>query len=64
MVDLGTHGDVERDLLCDPQTSGGLLVTCAQDAVDAVLAVFRERGFEHAAAIGEIAQGEPGIRVL
>jgi selenide,water dikinase len=64
MVDLGTHGEVQRDLLCDPQTSGGLLVTCAPDAMGAVLAVFREHGFEHAAAIGDIARGEPGIRVL
>jgi selenide,water dikinase len=64
MVDLGAHGAAQRDLLCDPQTSGGLLVTCAPDAVGAVLAVFREHGFEHAAVIGEIVRGEPGIRVF
>ena len=26
-----------RDLLCDPQTSGGLLVACAPEAANAVL---------------------------
>jgi selenide,water dikinase len=64
MVDLGVHGGLQRDVLCDPQTSGGLLVTCAPDAVDAVLALFREQGFEHAAAIGQIEHGPPGVRVL
>ncbi|NTV10712.1 MAG: selenide, water dikinase SelD, partial [Zoogloea sp.] len=33
-------------LLTDPQTSGGLLVACAPEAADAVLAIFREDGFE------------------
>ena len=45
-------GDVDRALLTDPQTSGGLLVSCAADAVDAVLAVFGRHGFEAAAVIG------------
>jgi selenide, water dikinase len=52
-----------RKLLTDPQTSGGLLVACAADAVSAVLDVFRSQGFEHAAAIGELTSGAPGIRV-
>ena len=45
-------GDVERTLLTDPQTSGGLLVSCAADAVDAVHAVFGRHGFDAAAVIG------------
>jgi selenide,water dikinase len=53
-VDLGTHGAVERALLTDPQTSGGLLVSCSPDAVDAVLDAFAREGFAHAAVIGEI----------
>jgi selenide,water dikinase len=39
---------VERALLTDPQTSGGLLVACAPDAVDDVLRVFRAEGFAEA----------------
>jgi selenide,water dikinase len=63
-VHLGRHGEVQRDLLTDPQTSGGLLVTCAPEAVDAVLALFRADGFERAAVIGEMAAGEPRVSAL
>jgi selenide,water dikinase len=63
-VHLGRHGDVQRDLLTDPQTSGGLLVTCAPAAADAVLDLFRAEGFARAAVIGEMAPGEPAVSVL
>lgn len=45
----------DRALLTDPQTSGGLLVSCTPAAVGEVLAVFRRHGFEAAAEIGEVA---------
>ncbi len=48
----------DKALLTDPQTSGGLLVSCAPDAVDAVLATFRRHGFEQAAVIGEVAAAD------
>lgn len=54
LVDLGPYGDVERALLTDPQTSGGLLVACAPDAVEKVLDVFRSDGFGQATVIGEL----------
>ena len=57
------ENQVERALLTDPQTSGGLLVACAADAVDDVLAVFRDQGFADAAAIGSITAGAPRVRV-
>jgi selenide,water dikinase len=63
-VDLGRHGDFEQTLLTDPQTSGGLLVTCAPDAVERVLDVFRSEGFGSAAVIGEIRVGTPSVEVL
>jgi selenide,water dikinase len=44
----------DRALLTDPQTSGGLLVSCAPAAVDAVLATFVRHGFAHAAVIGRV----------
>jgi selenide,water dikinase len=56
-----TH--VERGLVTDPQTSGGLLVACAPEAADDVLALFRAEGFEHAAVIGEITAGAPRIEL-
>ena len=56
-------GDRERALLTDPQTSGGLLVACAPEAVDAVLDVFRREGFAAAAPIGRFTAGVPTVTV-
>ena len=55
--------DVRKALLCDPQTSGGLLVSCTADAVASVLATFERHGFRQAAVIGELKPGLPGIEV-
>jgi selenide,water dikinase len=55
--------DTQRALLTDPQTSGGLLVSCAPDAADAVLKIFHEQGFDQAAVIGEMTAGEPQVVV-
>ncbi|MGH8808880.1 MAG: selenide, water dikinase SelD [Noviherbaspirillum sp.] len=54
---------VQQALLTDPQTSGGLLVSCDAGAVDAVLDLFRREGFAHAAVIGEMAVGPTGVEV-
>ena len=62
-VQLGAFGDEQRDLLTDPQTSGGLLVTCRPNAVETVMGEFKRAGFEHAAVIGEMIAGEPRIEV-
>jgi len=53
----------QHTLLTDPQTSGGLLVSCDPSSVDEVLALFRSHGFEHAAVIGEMAAGEARVQV-
>jgi selenide, water dikinase len=63
LVDLTTHGAVEQAILTDPQTSGGLLVACAPESVNDVLDCFRREGFQHAALIGEIEAGSPGVTV-
>ncbi|PXW22539.1 selenide, water dikinase SelD [Paraburkholderia caballeronis] len=52
-----------RALLTDPQTSGGLLVACAPDSVDDVLALFRADGFAQAAVIGELGAGAAQVEV-
>ena len=44
-------------LATDPQTSGGLLVACAPDSVQDVLAVFAREGFAQAAVIGSVQAG-------
>jgi selenide,water dikinase len=53
----------QRALLCDPQTSGGLLVACADDSVAAVLDLFTRRGFESAAVIGTLIEGPGRVTV-
>ncbi|MBQ0929112.1 selenide, water dikinase SelD [Ideonella alba] len=50
--------EVDRALLTDPQTSGGLLVACAPEALDAVQAVFARHGFAQAAVVGRMAAGQ------
>jgi len=51
---------VDQALLSDPQTSGGLLVACAPEAVAEVLAIFERHGFAAAAEVGEIVAAEAG----
>lgn len=54
---------IEQMLLTDPQTSGGLLVSCDPASVDEILALFQREGFAHAAVIGEMAAGPAKIEV-
>jgi len=44
----------DQALLSDPQTSGGLLVSCSPSSVAEVLAVFGRHGFEHASQVGSV----------
>ena len=46
--------EIDRALLTDPQTSGGLLVACEPSALDAVLAIFARHGFAQAAVVGRV----------
>ena len=54
---------VQRSLLTDPQTSGGLLVSCDPAAAEQVLELFRREGFADAAVIGEMTAGS-GVQVV
>jgi selenide,water dikinase len=56
--------DWKRKLLTDPQTSGGLLVSCAAEAVEAVLEEFEKRGFAEAAVIGSTSAGTPRLSIV
>ena len=53
----------DQALLSDPQTSGGLLVSCDAGSVGAVMEIFRRHGFATAAEVGEVVAGAPGLRV-
>ena len=52
-----------RQILTDPQTSGGLLVACAPDRADVLLRTIRDAGYSSASIIGEMRAGAPGIEV-
>ncbi|HET7528551.1 MAG TPA: selenide, water dikinase SelD [Burkholderiaceae bacterium] len=54
----------DKALLTDPQTSGGLLVSCAPAAAAAVIDVFRRHGFAEATEIGEVARHSGGARLV
>ncbi len=53
----------QRDLLCDPQTSGGLLIAVAPAAAGEVIARLHTAGFSAAAAIGTMSDGPAQITV-
>ena len=55
--------EADRALLCDPQTSGGLLVGCAPETATEVLSIFLQEGFAHASIVGEVVEGAPAIQV-
>lgn len=56
--------DAQRALLTDPQTSGGLLVSCTPDSVAQVMAIFHRHGFDQAAIIGRMQAGSPQVQVV
>lgn len=58
-----TLPDWRRDLLCDPQTNGGLLVSCAPADAGRVLRLFHEQGHAQAGEIGVMAAGDVGVDV-
>lgn len=53
----------QKNLLCDPQTSGGLLVACAPEVAESVLEIFNQQGFGYASVIGNLITGEPQVFV-
>jgi selenide,water dikinase len=55
--------DTDRALLTDPQTSGGLLVSCAPGSVQQVLDIFEAGGFHSAVQMGHVTSGT-GLTVI
>jgi selenide, water dikinase len=49
--------DWQRAVLTDPQTSGGLLVSCTAASREEVLEIFRQHGFAEATEIGRLEAG-------
>ena len=53
----------QRKFLCDPQTSGGLLVACEAGLEAKVLETFRRHGFAEAGTVGALETGAPRVKV-
>ena len=56
----GSLTDNDRLLLCDAQTSGGLLISVPSQRVDALVSALREEGAACAAVVGRVTDGPPG----
>ncbi|MGB4812415.1 MAG: selenide, water dikinase SelD [Methylophilaceae bacterium] len=59
----GSITEWQRKFLCDPQTSGGLLVSCSPESADAVLKAFYDDNFKQAAIIGKMHSGDAMVTV-
>ena len=53
-----------KDLLCDPQTSGGLLIAVSATEADGLLAWLSAQGFPASRVVGRLGRGPPEIRVV
>lgn len=61
----GTEGLPEwrRDLLTDPQTSGGLLIAVAADCAESLRQLAVSRGFASSRIVGRVTAGPAGVQV-
>jgi selenide,water dikinase len=55
--------DWQRNLLTDPQTSGGLLVAVARERAEEIHQTILDAGYPAARIVGHVEAGRPGIRV-
>jgi selenide,water dikinase len=53
-----------RDLLTDPQTSGGLLIAAAPEAADEVLRLAGDQGFAMSRIVGRVVGGPAGLSLI
>ncbi len=54
----------EQELLFDPQTSGGLLLSVPHSQADQVLAALFAAGVKSAVPVGEVLTGPPALVVV
>ena len=63
-VELAPHlTEWQLNLLTDPQTSGGLLIACSEDAAQGILQRLHREDFAHAAIIGQLRTGTARVAV-
>lgn len=57
--------EAQKIVLCDPQTSGGLLISVSEERLQTLLEALKQRKTLAAAVIGRVETGEPGqIKVI
>ena len=56
--------DWRRDLLCDPQTSGGLLIAVAPDFAATLLQTVQAAGYPASRVVGRLREGAPQVHVV
>ena len=56
--------DAEKELLYDPQTSGGLLFSLPEEQAKELLGKLHQSGIERASIVGQVVEGPPGIEVI
>ena len=56
--------EIDRMILCDAQTSGGLLISVPSDNADALIQALESAGTLAANIIGDVREGEPRIDVI
>ena len=63
-IQMASHLNAwQQNLLSDPQTSGGLLISCSPEATEQVIEILRADGFMQAQKIGRFTEGS-GISVV
>lgn len=55
--------EVDKLLLCDPQTSGGLLIACRSDVKQSILELCNENSTISASVIGELSDNKGGFKI-
>ncbi len=60
-TDFGDLTEAERLLLCDAQTSGGLLIVCPPSEADELVGELKTSGCEECSKVGEIVSAEKPI---
>jgi selenide,water dikinase len=56
--------NIEEEVLYDPQTSGGLLLSVSDTHAEALLDALSAAGVQSAIRVGEIVEGPPGVVVI
>jgi selenide, water dikinase len=64
LVPSGPLREVDFDLICDPQTSGGLLMAVPAEGAEELAERLAEGGDEYARVVGEVVAGEPAVEVV